>query len=270
MKIALCACPLLPSTTTATSWRKARNTFTVMWSTATLHYQMEFLHLGLSLHHLGNDFTKRHLNIFHVRALTLMRELYMKSLCSPCCVPGPSPCTSPMRCRACISTCPVRLGVCIALSDITGFGESGELGNESQSEEKYPLEERRGKRNIVRLWKTSKLFGVLHQEGESGSPPPVEPRFKRDVCAPVAPTGGRSPPLASDAVTAVEPSDEFGGLLNEQSGTVSLAGHPCAQTANSLSLLFRLEFQAHVFQRSAGRTWLCFQISHQNCGTSVT
>lgn len=50
--------------------RKARNTFTVMGSTATLHYQMEFLHLSLSLHHLGNDFTKRHLNIFHVRALT--------------------------------------------------------------------------------------------------------------------------------------------------------------------------------------------------------
>lgn len=147
-----------------------------------------------------------------------------------------------------MSTWLVRLGVCMALSAISGFGESGELGNESQSEEKYPLEERRGKRNIVLLWKTAKLVGVLAQEGESGSPPPV------DVCAPVAATGGGSPPPSSDAVTAVEPSGSFGGLLNEQSGTVSLAGHPSAQTPSSRLFLLRLAFRPHVLRRTADRT----------------
>lgn len=83
----------------------------------------------------------------------------------------------------------------------------------------------------------------LHQDGDCGSPPPVDPGwptlrsprsvagFEREVCAeaPAAPTGGGSPPLPSVAVTAVEPSDRFGGLLDEQSSTVNLGFHYSAQ-----------------------------------------
>lgn len=94
----------------------------------------------------------------------------------------------------------------------------------------------------------------LHPDNKYGSPPPVElgrqtlhspPLFEREVCAeaPAAPTGGGSPPLPCVAVTAVEPSDRFGGLLDEQSGTVSLGFHHSGQTACSLTSLLHMELQ---------------------------
>lgn len=107
---------------------------------------------------------------------------------------------------------------------------------------------------------------VLHRGGESASsPPPVEPRwpklrspppppsFERDVCAeaPAAPSTCGSPPLSSLAVTSVEPSDWFGGLLDEQSGTVSLGFHHSAQTAYSLTSPLNVQLQLAMWQRGA-------------------
>lgn len=176
----------------------------------------------------------------------------MQSGCSPCCcsVPSPAPGGSFMRCKACLITWPVGLGVCVARSAVTGLGESGELGCESLSKEKYPLEERRGELNIDLFWNTPRLSTGemalgLRRGGESGSPPPVEPRwpqrrsplsFERVVCAeaPAAPRGAGSPPLSSLGVTAVEPSDRVGGLLGEQSGTVSLGSHHSAYSRSRL------------------------------------
>lgn len=94
----------------------------------------------------------------------------------------------------------------------------------------------------------------LHPDDKSGSPPPVElgwptlrspPLSEREACAeaPAAPTDGGSPPLPCVAVTAVEPSDRFGGLLDEQSGTVSLGFHHSGQTAYSLTSLLHVEPQ---------------------------
>lgn len=78
-------------------------------------------------------------------------------------------------------------------------------------------------------------MGLVLQDGESGCPPPVELGLSvlrlllllRGVCAqgPAAPADGGSPPLSCVAVTAVGPSDRFGGLLDEQSGTVNLGSH---------------------------------------------
>lgn len=103
---------------------------------------------------------------------------------------------------------------------------------------------------------------VLYQDGESGSPPPVEllwpklrspPLSKREVCAeaPAAPAGDGSPPLPCVPATAVEPSDRFGGLLDEQSGTVSLGCHHSGQTAYSLTSLLHVELQLGTLQRAA-------------------
>ncbi|KAM3606130.1 uncharacterized protein V6R79_011241 [Siganus canaliculatus] len=80
---------------------------------------------------------------------------------------------------------------------------------------------------------------LVLQDGESGCPPPGELGLsvfrlllllllsERGVCAqaPAAPADGGAPPLSSVAVTAVGPSDRFGGLLDEQSGTVNLGSH---------------------------------------------
>lgn len=156
--------------------------------------------------------------------------------CSPCrwCVPDPPPYASATRCRACCITWPLGLGVCVALSAVTGLGESGELGSESPSEEeKYPLEARRGRWNIVLVWNTPRpskeVIGILRQDGESGSPTPLRlcsPLSEREVCAraPTVPADERTP-LSSVALTAVEESDRIGGLLDEQSVTVSLGFH---------------------------------------------
>lgn len=56
---------------------------------------------------------------------------------SPCCwgVPSPPPRASAIRCMAWFITWPVGLGVCVALSAVSGLDESGELGIESPSEE---------------------------------------------------------------------------------------------------------------------------------------
>lgn len=90
---------------------------------------------------------------------------------------------------------------------------------------------------------------VLQQDSESGSPNPLEfrspPWSGREVCAeaPAAPVGGGTPPLPRVAVTAVEPSERFGGLLDEQSGTVSLGFHHYGQTAYSFKSLLHVELQ---------------------------
>ncbi|MEQ2212226.1 hypothetical protein XENOCAPTIV_027716 [Xenoophorus captivus] len=135
-------------------------------------------------------------------------------------------------------TWPVGLAVCVALSAVTGCGESGELGSESQSKEKYPLDERRGGRKIDLLRNTSKLAGLMEQgcESESGSSPP--PAVTPGCCAPlrclcfeergVRAEDAGSPPVPSAGVTSVEPSRRFGGLLDEQSVTVSVGFHPSA------------------------------------------
>lgn len=52
-----------------------------------------------------------------------------------------------MRSRACCIAWPLGLGVCVALSVVSDLGDSGELGIES--EEKYPLDVRRGRLKIV-------------------------------------------------------------------------------------------------------------------------
>lgn len=199
--------------------------------------------------------------------LAVTHRICVQCLCSPCCwcVLSPPPCASAMRCKAWFITWPLGLGVCVALSAVTGLGESGELGSESPSEEKYPLEERRGRWNTdLNTPRPSEevIVLVLHRDCESGSPPPLEsrrpnlrapPSFGRGVCveAPTAPAGGGSPPLSSVAVTAVEPSERFGGLLDEQSGTVSLGFHHSAQTAYSLRSLLHLELQLDKWQRTA-------------------
>ena len=204
------------------------------------------------------------------------RLCMQKCLFSPCswCVPGPR--SSAMRCRACCITWPVGLGVCVALSTVSGLGESGELGSESPSEEKYPLEARRGRWNIDLFWNTPRLsrgeMGLpLRQDGESGSPPALVlgwpeldalPVSEREVCAeaPAAPAGDGSPPLPWPAVTAVDPSELFGGLLDEQSGTVSLGFHHSGQTAYSLTSLLHVELQLDLKQRAAasGLRRICF------------
>lgn len=118
----------------------------------------------------------------------------------------------------------------MARSAVTALGESGEPGSESPSKEKYPLDVRRLKLNIDLFRNTSRLSAagepalVLHTEGEAGSTPPGE----QEVCAeaPAAPTGSGSAPCG--AVTAVEPSGRFGGLLDGQSSTVSVGFHHSA------------------------------------------
>lgn len=69
----------------------------------------------------------------------------------------------------------------------------------------------------------------MRQDGESGSPTPLglcSPMSEREVCAraPTVPADERTP-LSSVALTAVEASDRIGGLLDEQSVTVSLGFH---------------------------------------------
>lgn len=212
------------------------------------------------------------LHLFYLRVLSTgaySSVMYAECLCSPCCccVLSPLPCTSAMRCRAWFITWPVGLGVCVPLSADAGLGESGELGSESPSEEKYPLEDRRGRWNIDLVWNTPRpsrgeIVLVLHLDCESGSPPPLSsgwpnlrspPLFVREVRvgAPAALTGVGSPPLSSVAVTVVKPSERFGGLLDEQSGTVSLDFHHSAQTAYSFRSLLHLELQLDKWQRTA-------------------
>lgn len=87
----------------------------------------------------------------HVTAsISAEKSAVKHAMCSPCCrrVPSPPPCASVIRHLACCITWPLGLGVCVALSAVIGLGESGELGSESPSEEKYPLERRRGRWNI--------------------------------------------------------------------------------------------------------------------------
>lgn len=102
---------------------------------------------------------------------------------------------------------------------------------------------------------------VLYQDGESGSPNPLEPRSpplsEREVCAeaPAARASGGTPLLPRAAVTAVGPSDRFGGLfgglLDEQSGAVSLGFHHSGQTAYSLTSLLHAELQLCRTRNSA-------------------
>lgn len=88
---------------------------------------------------------------------------------------------------------------------------------------------------------------VLRHDGDSGSPNSLEPRSpplsEREVCAeaPAAPAGGGSPSLPRVAFATVEPSDRFGGLLDEQSDAVSLGFHHSGQTAYSLTSLLHVE-----------------------------
>lgn len=141
----------------------------------------------------------------------------------------------------------------MALSAVTGLWVSGELGTESPSLEKYPLDERRGGSGGHTPRRSGReMTLVLHQEGDRGSPPPADPGrpelrsarllagFDWLVCAesPAAPADGGSPSLSS--VTVVEPS----GLLDEQS-TVSLLP---AQRAYSL---LHLELQLDMLKRTA-------------------
>lgn len=105
----------------------------------------------------------------------------------------------------------------------------------------------------------------LHPDGESGSPPPVElrwprlrsppppPSSEREVCAgaPAAPAAGASPPRPGAAVTAVVPSGRFGGLLGEQSGTVSLGFHHSARSACCLTSPLPVQLRLDVKQRAA-------------------
>lgn len=139
---------------------------------------------------------------------------------SPCArrVAGPPPCSTDILCRAWFITWPVGLTVCVDLSTVAALGEGGGLGSTSPSKEKYPLDERRGNRNIDLLRNTSKPAGVLEaQGGDSGSLPWIERA--------AAPADGGSPPLPSAGLTWVEPSRRSGGLLDEQSGTVSRLQH---------------------------------------------
>lgn len=152
------------------------------------------------------------------------RCLIIGCLCSPCCRCAPGP---PPRARAWFITWQAGLGVCVALSAVSGFGDSGEFGCESLSNEKYPLDWRRGRWNIVLVWYTPKLALNL-EDGESGSRPA---------------DGGSSPLPSGVGATSVEPSGGFGGLLDEQSGTVSLGFHHSARVANSLTSVTRLELR---------------------------
>lgn len=130
----------------------------------------------------------------------------------------------------------------MALSAVTGLGESGEPGTGSPSKEKYPLDGRRREGNIDILRNTSKSAGVLgEQSADSGSPPAAHGSLagiERAVRAEprVAPTDGGSPPLPPSVdVTPGEPSGRFGGLLEEQSGTVRVDWHlPKQPTASGL------------------------------------
>ncbi|KAF0027726.1 hypothetical protein F2P81_020467 [Scophthalmus maximus] len=180
-----------------------------------------------------------------------------------------------MRCRACSIAWPAGLGVCVARSAVaTGRGESG---SESPSKEKYPLEERRGGANMDLFRNTPKVSTVdlvLHRAGDSGSPPPppppvepVEPglrslllllllSFNRELCA----EAESPPPLSSRAVNA--PSDRFGGLLDEQSGTVSLGSHhsappptacSCRTTGPRTSTFSCPSFKAQLFHGGESR-----------------
>lgn len=72
---------------------------------------------------------------------------------------------------------------------------------------------------------------VLHQDGDSGSPPPppvesVRPKLRSPPPWSEREGSGGSPSLPCVAVNMGEPSVRFGGLLDEQSGTVSLGFHP--------------------------------------------
>lgn len=146
----------------------------------------------------------------------------------------------------------------MALSAVTGCGVSGELGSESQSKEKYPLDERRVGRKIDLLRKTSKLAGLTEQGGESESgslPPPAVPaapgcsaqlrslRFDRRGFRAEA---AGSPSVPSSEVTSVEPSRRFGGLLDEQSVTVSVGFHPLARRNQPLCCVWSCSCAAQL------------------------